>query len=62
MIIIVRFTLLRTELRQLPEIAHFGRILLIDGSLFPVIPKRACVKYKKGANAIKVHLAYELQG
>lgn len=44
----------------IPEIAHLGKILLVDGSLFPAISTMKWAKYKKGANAIKMQLVYEL--
>lgn len=44
----------------IPEIQSLGRILLIDGSLFPAISTMAWAKYKEGVNALKIHLSYEL--
>ena len=43
-----------------PEIKHLGQILLVDGSLFPAIITMQWASYKSTANAIKVHLAYDL--
>ena len=45
---------------NIPEINHLGRILLVDGSLFPAIATMQWAHYKKTANAIKLHLAFEL--
>ena len=43
-----------------PEIECLGRILLVDGSLFPAISTMKWASYKSTANAIKMHLAYDL--
>ena len=43
-----------------PEIKHLGQILLVDGSLFPAISTMQWASYKSNANAIKIHLAYDL--
>ena len=43
-----------------PEIKHLGQILLVDGSLFPAIITMQWASYKSTANAIKIHLAYDL--
>jgi hypothetical protein len=43
-----------------PEIKHLGQILLVDGSLFPAISTMQWASYKSTANAIKIHLAYNL--
>jgi hypothetical protein len=45
---------------EIPEIRSLGRILLIDGSLFPAVSTMAWAKYKEGANALKMHLSFEL--
>ena len=52
--------LLTCNFLAIPEIKQLGRILLIDGSVFPVISTMCWAKYKKNANAIKMHLAFEL--
>jgi len=55
------YQLLRTlNFLNIPEIKHLGRILLVDGSLFPAIATMQWAHYKKTANAIKLHLAFEL--
>jgi len=43
-----------------PEIKCLGQILLVDGSLFPAISSMSWASYKSTANAIKIHLAYDL--
>ena len=45
---------------EIPEIKALGRILCIDGSVFPAIITMAWASYKKHAKAIKLHLAFEL--
>jgi hypothetical protein len=55
------YQLLRTlKFLNIPEINQLGRILLVDGSLFPAIATMQWAHYKKTANAIKLHLAFEL--
>lgn len=44
----------------IPEIEALGTIWCVDGSLFPAIASMEWAKYKKTANAIKLHLAFEL--
>jgi hypothetical protein len=43
-----------------PEIKCLGQILLVDGSLFPAISSMQWASYKSTTNAIKIHLAYDL--
>ena len=43
-----------------PEIKHLGQILLVDGSLFPAISTMQWASYKSTANAIKIHLSFNL--
>ena len=52
--------LLSGNFLEIPEIQSLGRILLIDGSLFPAISTMDWAKYKEGANALKMHLSFEL--
>ncbi len=52
--------LLACNFLAIPEIQQLGRILLIDGSVFPAISTMCWAKYKKNANAVKMHLAFEL--
>ncbi len=44
----------------IPEINHLGRILLVDGSVFPAIANMEWARYKKNANAIKMQMSFEL--
>ncbi len=45
---------------HIPEIAHLGQIMLIDGSLFPAISTMSRASCKSTANAIKIHLSFNL--
>jgi len=55
------YQLLKTlNFLRIPEINQLGRILLVDGSLFPAIASMQWAHYKKTANAIKLQLAFEL--
>jgi hypothetical protein len=44
----------------IPELKHLGQVLLVDGSLFPAISTMQWASYKSTANAIKMHLAFNL--
>ena len=44
---------------EIPEIKALGRIICIDGSVFPAIKTMIWASYKKHAKAIKLHLAFE---
>ena len=48
------------DFMAIPEIKHLGRLLLVDGSLFPAIVSMQWAVYKKTAKAIKLQLAFEL--
>ncbi len=39
---------------------QLGRFMLVDGSIFPAIKSMAWASYKKTANALKLHLAFNL--
>lgn len=45
---------------EIPEIKHLGKIFLIDGSVFPAVMKMEWAEYKKGFNALKFHLSFNL--
>lgn len=45
---------------EIPDIKNLGRILLIDGSIFPAIKTMSWACYKEGSNAIKLHVAMSL--
>jgi len=49
-----------TAFMTVPEIQALGTLYLVDGSLFPVIKTIYWATYKKNQNAIKLHLAFEL--
>ncbi len=44
----------------IPEVELMGKIWLIDGSLFPAILTMYWAEYKSNKNAIRLHLAFEL--
>lgn len=48
------------EFKSVPEISKLGRCVLVDGSIFPAIKSMDWANYKKTANGIKLHLAFEL--
>jgi hypothetical protein len=48
------------EIEDLPEIRALGRCILFDGSLFPVFNNMEWAKYTSKCQALKMHLAYEL--
>jgi len=45
---------------SIPGIDKLGHILLVDGSVFPAISTMGWATYKHTANAVKLHLAFEL--
>lgn len=47
-------------LMEIPELASLGVIYLVDGSVFPAISSMEWACYKSQANAIKLHLCFEL--
>ncbi|MBK8536288.1 MAG: transposase [Candidatus Competibacteraceae bacterium] len=48
------------EIKDLPEIRTLGRFILLDGSLFPAFKNMEWAKYTSTCQALKMHLAYEL--
>ena len=44
----------------IPEIQALGRFILLDGSIFPAIKSMDWAVYKRSKNALKLHLAFEL--
>ncbi len=50
----------KLNFKSIPEISSLGRFMLVDGSLFPAIKSMSWARYKKTANGIKLHLAFEL--
>ena len=54
-------TLLGTlALPTIPELAMVGRLLCVDGSLFPALATMYWAQYQSGSNAVRLHLAFEL--
>jgi hypothetical protein len=47
-------------LMEIPELASLGLIYLVDGSVFPAISSMEWACYKNRANAVKLHLCFEL--
>jgi len=45
---------------QIPELEKLGRFILADGSIFPAFSTMDWATYKSTANALKLHLAFEL--
>jgi hypothetical protein len=48
------------DIKDIPEIKTLGRFILFDGSLFPAFKDMAWAKYTSKCQALKMHLAYEL--
>jgi len=48
------------EIKDIPEIRALGRFILFDGSSFPVFKSLEWAKYTAKCQALKMHLAYEL--
>ena len=54
-------TLLGTlALPVIPELAMVGRLLCVDGSLFPALATMYWAQYQSGSNALRLHLVFEL--
>ena len=47
-------------LPAIPELALVGRLLCIDGSLFPALASMYWATYQSGNNALRLHLAFEV--
>lgn len=45
---------------EIPELKSLGCFYLSDGSVFPALKAMSWATYKKGINAIKLHLCFEL--
>ena len=50
----------RLSFLEIPEIRTLGRLLCIDGSVFPAFRTMDWANYQTSSNAIKIHLAFEL--
>ena len=48
------------EIKDIPGIRTLGRFILFDGSLFPAFKNMEWAKYTSQCQALKMHLAYEL--
>lgn len=47
-------------LRHIPELAVFGTLYCIDGSLFPVLTSMAWAAYTSHCQALRLHMCFEL--
>ncbi|MDH3771095.1 MAG: IS4 family transposase [Nitrospirota bacterium] len=47
-------------LRHIPELAAFGTLYCIDGSLFPIISSMAWAAYTSHCQALRLHMCFEL--
>ena len=57
----VFFSLLSSlQLKSIPELAAFGTLYCIDGSLFPVISSMMWAEYTSNKQALRLHLCFEL--
>jgi hypothetical protein len=50
----------RLTFSEIPEIEKLGRFILVDGSIFPAFSTMEWASYKSTSNALKMHLAFEL--
>jgi hypothetical protein len=48
------------DFSDIPEIKSLGRFILVDGSIFPALKTMAWASYQSTGNALKMHLAFEL--
>ena len=48
------------QIKDIPEIKTLGRFILFDGSLFPAFKNMEWAEYSSKCQALKMHLAYEL--
>ncbi|MCK7577044.1 MAG: IS4 family transposase [Chromatiales bacterium] len=48
------------DIKDIPEIKTLGRFILFDGSLFPAFKTMEWAKFSSKCQALKMHLAYEL--
>ena len=45
---------------EIPELATLGRLMCVDGSLFPAVAKMLWAEYTSQHNALRLHLCFEL--
>ena len=50
----------RLNFLSIPELQLLGKLVCVDGSLIPGVQTMSWAKYKKSANALKLHLALSL--
>ncbi len=50
----------RLTFSEIPEIEKLGRFILVDGSIFPAFSTMEWASYKSTSNALKMHLAFDL--
>ena len=50
----------KLNLMKIPNLDPLGLFMLVDGSIFPAIKSMTWACYKKTANALKLHLAFNL--
>ena len=50
----------KLNLMEVGELSSLGRFLCVDGSIFPAFQTMQWAHYKKTANALKIHMAFEL--
>jgi len=50
----------RLTFLEIPELEKLGRFILTDGSIFPAFSTMDWATYKSTSNALKMHLAFEL--
>jgi len=50
----------RLNFLSIPELQLLGNLVCVDGSLIPAVQTMSWAKYKKSANALKIHLALNL--
>lgn len=48
------------SISSIPELNSLGQLYCFDGSIFPTLSSMSWAKYKTGANAIKIHLSFNL--
>jgi hypothetical protein len=50
----------RLTFLEIPDLEKLGRFILTDGSIFPAFSTMDWATYKSTSNALKMHLAFEL--
>ncbi len=48
------------DLKEIPELALFGTVCLVDGSLFPILNSMLWADYKTNIQSVRLHLSFEL--